>query len=262
MSLKLVKVGGSVISRESSTDKYESGVVKRIARELQPYKQGLVLVHGTGYVGKPPAIAYGYYQSGLTSRKDALAMLGIKQELRLLNHRFCETMLEQGIPIMPFGISHLFTPEMDRVEEGGKTELTRVISNGFVPVFYGDLILCDDGCFKVFSSDIITLLLSQVLQPEKVLFLSDVAGVFNTKKQHDEPETQSIINELTPEIAASLEQSGNDQRDVSGGMSAKIGCAFEISSNAGSCFIGSGNTPGIIDGFMQGQEVVGTYIRT
>ncbi len=261
MEINLVKIGGSVISRESSENKFERETVRSIARQLHPFHHGLILVHGTGFVGKPPAITYGYYKSGHAAKKDYLAMLAIKDELRVLNHRFVRTMLDESVPVMPFGISHMFTEAMDALKPGAEQELRDVLSNGYVPVFYGDLIMCRDGSFRVFSSDVITLLLSQVFHPRHTVFLSDVDGVYRHGDNLDNPAENNLIEVLNAKVAAELERSEYDKNDVSGGMSAKVAHALKIASNSEKCFIGSGINPGVVSGFLRGENVLGTRIE-
>lgn len=261
MEINLVKIGGSVISRESSEDRFERATVQSIARQLHPFQKGLILVHGTGFVGKPPAITYGYYKSGHAAKEDYLAMLGIKDELRVLNHRFVRTMLEEDIPVMPFGISHMFTESMDCLKPGAEQEIKDVLANGYVPVFYGDLIMCRDGSFRVFSSDVITFLLSRVFHPQHTVFLSDVDGVYRHGDHVDNPSENTLIDVLNAAVASELERSEYDKNDVSGGMSAKVAHALEIAANSGACFIGSGIKPGVVSGFLRGENVPGTRVQ-
>ncbi len=260
MDVNLIKAGGSVISRESSEDKFEKSVVQRLGRELHSFKDGLILVHGTGFVGKPPAIKYGYYRSGHSPRENNLVMLSIKEEVRLLNHRFVETLLGESIPAVPFAISHVFTESMDCVQPDAEAELRRTLKNGYVPVFYGDVIVCSDGSFRIFSSDIIVLLLSKIFQPKKVLFLSDVDGVYERSETHPDEEAR-LLRVLNPQSAASLLRSDYDGQDVSGGMLAKVKCALEIAGNCEECLIGSGNVPGITEKFLAGKKVAGTRVE-
>lgn len=258
----MVKIGGSVISRETSDDKFEKLVVKRIAKELFPFNKRLILVHGTGYVGKPPAIKYGYYKDGHTSKKDYLEMLNIKEELRLLNHKFVETMLLESIPAMPFSITHIFSETMDHLKQGAFHELNAALELGYIPVFYGDLMPCGDGGFRVFSSDTITLILSRIFSPDKVLILSDVSGVYETIDDNDEPlDNKHVLKTLNRKTAKSIKQSSSDKKDVSGGMTRKISCALEIAANTKRCFIGSGFSPGVVSGFFKGIPVEGTLVE-
>ncbi|PIE64652.1 MAG: hypothetical protein CSA26_07135 [Desulfobacterales bacterium] len=254
MKINLIKIGGSVISRESSPNKFDHSLVAHLAEQLQPFRQGLILVHGTGFVGKPPALTYGYYKTGKTQKKDSMAMIALKEELRLLNHRFVETLLAQSLPAIPFTVSQTFTPSMDGLKAGAETDLYQALDSGFVPVFYGDLITCGDGCFRVFSSDLITLLLSEVVKPDNTIFLSDVEGVYH--KNTSEP-----IGVLNSSTAAELEDADGDRHDVSGGMSAKVAHALKIAAYSGKCFIGSGMKPEIVGGFLRGEQVRGTRVE-
>ncbi len=261
MDVNLVKIGGSVISRASSPEKFEYSLVTELAEQLLPFKRGLMLVHGTGYVGKPPAITYGYYKTGKTQKKDSLAMVALKEELRLLNHRFVQTLVEKSLPAVPFAISQVFTPAMDSLRPGAEEEICLALKSGFVPVFYGDLIMCGDSCFRVFSSDVIILLLSEVFKPVNTVFLSDVDGVYRNGQTPNYTVGGELIEVIDNTTAAELERSEYDKNDVSGGMSAKVAYSLKIASNSGRCFIGSGLNPEVVAGFLRGEKVRGTRVE-
>ncbi|MCK5312986.1 MAG: hypothetical protein KAJ62_12795 [Desulfobacteraceae bacterium] len=262
MQLDIIKFGGSVISQKSSKDKFEKEIVERIGREFYPFHKKSIFVHGTGFVGKPPAIKYGYYKEGRSLKKDFLQMLKIKEDLRLLNHKFVDTMLSLSIPVLPFSISSFFTETMDRLKGNATTYLKKTIDLGYVPVFYGDLMPCSDGSFRVFSSDIIIKILSHAFNPENVLFLSNVKGVCqNIEDTSSVLEDKNIIKTLNYKTARLVAGSSSDEKDVSGGMTEKISCALEIASQCKRCFIGCGFTPELVSDFFSGKQIEGTEVK-
>ncbi len=71
----VVKLGGSLITRDTGTGPWlEAGLVIDLARELSALNRPLVLVHGTGAFGKPPAERYAFLQGHLDAeRRDVVA---------------------------------------------------------------------------------------------------------------------------------------------------------------------------------------------
>ena len=62
MNITIIKIGGSVITNEGS-EPINLNAIKNIGRQLKRFKGKLVIVHGTGYVGKPPAVKYNYVKT-------------------------------------------------------------------------------------------------------------------------------------------------------------------------------------------------------
>lgn len=261
MRIKIIKFGGSIISPHASKGKFEEELVESIAADLLPFHKYTILVHGTGFVGKQPAIQYGYYQKGRAPKKDALRMLKIREDLRLLNHHFIRALLSAGIPAIPCSAPHFFHETMDGLKEEALPGLVKTLDLGFVPVFHGDVMTCSDGSFKIFSSDVITLILSRVFRPDNVLFLTDVKGVYKKMDGDFEiPLASDMITTLDAKTVAGLTPSDRDKKDVSGGMAKKIACALEVAGYSGRCFIGCGFTPKFVSRFLNHQPVEGTRV--
>jgi len=85
MEKHIIKFGGSIITNTSTESKFNKKNTLRLAKEIYPYYKGCILIHGTGHVGKPPAIKYGYVESGIVQKNQQLIALHIKNSLRELN---------------------------------------------------------------------------------------------------------------------------------------------------------------------------------
>ena len=250
-----------MITDASRTDRYSSKNSRRLANELYPNYRGSILIHGTGHVGKPPAIRYGYYKSGVIQRKDRLIALQIRHELRLLNQRFMQTFMSASIPVIPLDIVHFFGASLDRLAHSdARDQLLDLISNGLVPIFYGDLMPQTDGSFRVFSSDMIALILAKTLAPENVFLLSNVNGLYADKPNKDTRAGHDVIKTLNHDSLGGMLTMDSDARDVSGGMYQKAVCALEICRYCNRCVIASGVIPGVLSDLYSGNADVGTCV--
>ena len=102
------------------------------------------------------------------------------------------------------------------------------IDNGFVPICHGDAIFDNrQGC-RILSGDVIIRRLCNELSVNRVVFLSDVQGVYTKPPNEDDA---SLISEIR------VRQDGNidipvhtnvSGKDVTGGIKLKIECACEI----------------------------------
>ncbi|HNS47441.1 MAG TPA: hypothetical protein PKH94_09395, partial [Bacteroidales bacterium] len=224
--------------------------------------RGCIIVHGTGHVGKPPAIRYGYVQSGTLPPEERLIALTIKDRLRLLNGHLVRTLQSASIPALGMDIMSYYDELADRrVQNGFIRTLGELIDRQQVPVFYGDMICRPDGSFKVVSSDFIALVLARILRPENVIFLTDVPGVYQEKGTGDDQKDKKIIPLLTPANIDSMERTINDGADVSGGMRKKAEIALEISRYCARCFIGSGYQDHVLGDFLSMRPVMGTFVK-
>lgn len=262
MKYNLIKLGGSIITDPGQRGIFNKKNASRLAKELFPFHNGCILIHGTGHIGKPPAIKYNYFKTGIIAKKDHLIALRIKESIRKLNQRVVEELLHANIPAIPMDI---FNFSIESTNAKGyislKTILEQLILNGFVPVFYGDLLIKADGSFKVISSDFITLIISKILNPENVIFLTDVNGVYAKNA-----ELNQSGNVILPYISEShmnmIGTHENDLQDVSGGMRKKVEIALEISNYCHLCFIGSGYTKFLIHDFFKNYPVAGTVVKS
>lgn len=261
MKKHIIKLGGSIITDTSSKAYFNKKNTLRLAKELYPFYKGCILIHGTGQVGKPPAIKYGYVDNGILQKNEHLIALNIKNSLRQLNQHVVHTFLSASIPAIPFDILHFYDESQKELNYKSLSEiLYQLINNNFVPVFYGDLLPRPDGSFKVFSSDLITLILAKILNPENVYFLTDVDGVYSEYTDQNNETGSNVIPFLNSNNIDKLLNSKNDNKDVSGGMQRKVELALEIANYCSRCFIGNGLSGNILSNLFKGENVNGTFV--
>ena len=261
MKINIIKFGGSVISDNCSENHFNLRTTERLAKEFYPFRKGSILIHGTGYVGKPPAIKHGYVKSGIIPKEDNLLALAIKGRIRQLNQDIVSTLISASIPAIPVEILSYYNDQAEFccIRKSG-TIILDLLKNEIVPVLYGDLFPRPDGSFKVISSDLITLLLAKTLKPKNVIFLSNVKGIYLDNKAMGEYDNHAIIKKLTPDKMTKIRWSDNDSTDVSGGMRKKAELALEISYFCKRCFIGSGFTENVLSKIFNGERVEGTFV--
>jgi isopentenyl phosphate kinase len=262
VEFSIVKLGGSVITSATFPDYFNYQNTSRLAEELSDSRKGTILVHGTGFVGKPPAIKYGYWRNGSISKDKLLLALRIKNNIRHLNQRVVTTFISASIPVLPFEIIPFFSETMNDLRNSDSYELlTNAIKNGLVPLFFGDIMPLSDGSFQVFSSDSIVHILGMTMRPDKIIFLTDVDGIYTNANAANDDFESKILETLSPRTLKFIQASETDVNDVSGGMLRKAELALEISSYCNSCFIASGLVPGtlvkLLRGIPVGTQVIG-----
>lgn len=256
---RIIKFGGSVITRDDPNDSFDFENTSRLSKEIMPLTSGTVLVHGTGHVGKPFAVEHEYVEDGLIAAEQTLLIAEIRNALLRLNADVVATLCSNGVPAFSVSPATFFDEDMKEFRHASLvTELRQQMQLGHVPVFYGDLMPRSDGVFQVFSSDRITAILSRRIKPDRVVFLTDVAGVFAKNRKGEK--ARNPMRELSSGNLDDVFHSAGDQSDVSGGMQAKITNALEVASHAGECLIANGQKKGALAAILAGQPVECTRV--
>ncbi len=259
MAPSIIKVGGSVITDEDSDGCFDFETTRRLAEELAPHVAGWIVVHGTGVVGKRPAVEADYVGDGVLPGSNPLLSIRVKRSLRDLSRRFIEVFLSARIPVLPLDVASYFDGPSEELRAGGlKRSLLDAVRGGAVPVFHGDIIPQPDDSYSVMSSDTIVLMLARALRPENVFFLTDVDGVF--PKDESAEAGNRPIPVLRNGALAGIHRDNSDERDVSGGMHAKVRVALGVARYVDNCIIASGTRPGVAGKLLAGQEVPCTRV--
>lgn len=257
--LYVVKLGGAAITSANGHSGLDHAIMKQLADELASLPVRMILVHGTGAVGKPPAIEHGFADAGALPSNRAQLACEIHRRLRDLNQAVVRTLLDSGIPAIGIDPGLLLNDGFDgwRAQASGAF-FHDLLKHQVVPVLYGDMIPGPDGVFRVLSSDVIACQLAIELEADHLIFLSNVPGVFSDGNGGGD---QKILAEVDP---STLAQPGlfeaTDSADVSGGMGAKLRMAIHAATYCQSCWIGSGRTPGLLTKFFNTGVITGTRV--
>lgn len=219
----------------------------KISASLSKAKMHLVLVHGGGSYGHYFASKYGLTMrdskalpEGVSRTRLAMLELNLKVLYSLVKHGF------NPFPLSPSLISR--TPR--RLGD----YIYTLVARGLTPVTYGDVLMGRSG-FYVLSGDKIARILSEVLKPERVIFLMDVDGIFE-----DVNKPSSLIQELRPENLVKV-RSTEVKADVTGGIGFKLKEAVGIARRGVDVFFIDGREPKRIMRALKGMKVRGTIIR-
>ena len=132
---------------------YES--LERIAGEIEDalYSEemsndlvdGLIIVHGAGSFGHPPAKKYKigepFERHEYLSKK--LGFAEIQNDVKKLNSIICESLIEHGIPCVGMPPSSTLSMYNKRIYNFDLDLLKYYLREGYVPVLFGDIVLDD-----------------------------------------------------------------------------------------------------------------------
>ena len=212
----VIKLGGSVITVKNKAYTVNFSNVDQIAGEiariLLKLKKKLIIVHGTGSFGKPPALKYGYMDGNIKSSKTPVAQ--IKAGILGLHHELIKTLVKKGVKAISLPCDALVDFSGGKIKKINKPYIKKWLNKGFLPVINSD-ILPNGKYFSVCSSDNIASYLANEFKADKLIFLTDVDGIYDDR--------QNLIKKILKNDLLELKYScQKSTKDVSGAMPGKI----------------------------------------
>lgn len=243
----LIKLGGSIITNKEKPLTPNRNSIRKIASSLKNVKEPLVIVHGGGSFGHYWSVKYDMHTK--PQRHKAKGVSLVKNSMVELNSIVLKSFVESGLnpyclPPSDFMIGN--KPLTLKVKE-----IPKIAKTGLIPISYGDAMWFGKNKFYILSGDKIIGILSKLLRPRLVVFVTNVDGVYTDMK------SKRLLNEIMGEKPVTSEVS----MDVTGGMSRKIKEAFSISKTGIDVFFVNGNFPKRITNAINGKSFEGTIFR-
>ena len=248
----LVKLGGSVITDKCKYRTFNDETVRRLAKEIVSSGERIVLVHGAGSYGHVVAKKY-QLQHGKTSETQNKGVAQVSSDVRELDTLIINALVSEGldaVSIVPGSSCRLEEGELNDMDV---SKFRQFFELGITPVTFGDVVLDSVRGFGICSGDQLMMRLAEEFRPDRVIFVTDVDGVF-TSDPHDDPDA-CLIERLD---RSSLDQLPRSERcdDVTGSIFAKIEYMLQISCHSKECMIINGNVPGRLRSALQGDATV------
>ena len=221
----ILKIGGSILTNKDAVSEVDTKSLKRIASEIKSsldnsFKE-LIIVHGAGSFGHPPAKKYKIgekFDESVYPQK-RIGFCETQNAVKKLNMYICEAFIDEGLPVVAIPASSFMRATNKRITDGNLDSFKRYLEKGFIPVIYGDVVLDDELEICVISGDQLIQYLAKNLNHDMVVLGTDVDGVYNKNpKTHDDAiffDKFSSLDDLD-----TLE--GTTNVDVTGGMVGKI----------------------------------------
>ncbi len=224
--LLIVKLGGSVVTfKDSSKPKARINVINRLTQEIKEVldkkEYGLILVHGAGSFGHPLAKKYNL-SKGMKTQDQKLGFGLTTQKMIDLNSIIVSSLLKNGVPAVGLPPRAFITQSSGKLISFDHSQIKSFVEQNIVPVIFGDAVLDEQWNCSIISGDTIIPYLAKKLKTDKVIFLSDVDGIFDSdpKKNHKAKLIKEINNKNFKEILNGLTATARD--DVTGEMKGKI----------------------------------------
>lgn len=214
-----------ITDKSKSRGIFRKKIVERLAKEIKEAKKvrdfDLILVHGAGSFGHPLAKKYNLHK-GYFGSKSSEGFALTKKAMFELSLLIWEVLCKVGL------VSCIVEPSAVIVADGGriKTFNTKFIENlldkKIIPVLFGDAVFDEERGVSIISGDLMVSHLAKKFKAEKVIFVSDVDGVFDKNpKVYKDAKLIGEVNENNyKKIIKNMEI--HNKNDISGEMKGKI----------------------------------------
>ena len=260
----IVKLGGSIISDKTKRSTARIDVITQLVKELSSVKSHpIVVVHGGGSFGHFPAKEYDLRRGG-RSRKKKVGVTETAWEMTNLGHLIHTAFLESEQPAIPIRASSIIVALDGRISHMDLQALREFLRQGFIPILSGDVAADTVTGFTIVSGDQISMYLARLLDSEKVIFATDVKGLFTSDPKEDPMARR--IDLITPEtLEQVLEEvavgTASNAADVTEGMRGKLTEIFKGLPDGCEVIITDIRKPGTLNRIINGQPVPATRLR-
>ena len=217
--MQILKLGGSVITHKDEFFSPNQENIERLTEEIKASNEdSLIIVHGAGSFGHPVAKKHSI-SDGLRSKDQLIGFSETHQSMTRLNQIIVDALLEAGVPAFGISTSSMLVTSGRRLVDIDLSIIKHLLDTGLVPVMYGDAVLDTEQGFAILSGDQLIVRLAIELDAERVIFGSDVDGIFTSN-----PKLNSDAKLITKFSLSNMTADVGDTTftDVTGGMMGKL----------------------------------------
>lgn len=221
--LILLKLGGSLITDKDKEYTPRLDKLRELSLEIKAALDSapglsLILGHGSGSFGHVAAKKHGT-RNGVQTKEQWLGFTEVRYQAAELNRFVLQSLLEAGIPALPFPPSASMVSKDRKVIHHNIETIRRALSAGLLPVVQGDVAFDDSlGGTILSTEDVFTFLVEQ-FPTSRILLAGIEAGVWE-----DFPARTRLVKQiqLTDYESKRSGIQGSASTDVTGGMKAKV----------------------------------------
>ena len=215
--LTILKLGGSVITKKSKALTFNRNSVEKLSKVIKKFNEPLIIVHGAGSFGHYYAKRYGISSKPTRSTKHVVK---IRDSMQSLNRKLVEIFHQNGVNTFSFSPIYMYNNR--KIPNIWKNTLQKSISFDLVPMTFGDVLLSNNG-FYIHSGDLIVYDLCKLLNPKRVVFASNIDGIY--QNLDDNSSLVPIIKNNKNNLKFS-----KINYDVTGGIKTKITQSLKIAN--------------------------------
>jgi len=232
-----LKLGGSLITDKDKPSTPRLNKLTDLALEIKAALHAnpdlvMILGHGSGSFGHPTAKKYGTREGIAALRQSGAGKIDAGKESEYwkgfaevrfqaaeLTRHVMQTLLEAGVPAIPFSPSASMVSENRRVTAHNFTAIRKALDVNILPVVHGDVAFDEALGGTILSTEDVFAFLAHHLPPARILLAGIEAGVWA-----DFPHRTRLVKHIQladhNQLRAGI--GGSVSTDVTGGMKAKV----------------------------------------
>ncbi len=240
----VLKLGGSLVTEKTEEATVAEDRLARIADTIARSDPGsLVIIHGGGSFGHPAASRHGVSRTEGT--RSPTAIEAISRSMARLNERVVSSLCETGVPAVAWPPRACASKRRDGDTIVGTGPLASALTEGFVPVVYGDIVCHEGAGCSILGGDELAVAIGTAMDADRIGLCAGVAGVL------DAAGTVMGRIERIEDVTAVFD--APEGIDVTGGMEWKV--QMLLDTDISSAIFGIDSLPGFLDGELPGTRV-------
>ncbi|MHB8604250.1 MAG: isopentenyl phosphate kinase [Thermoplasmatota archaeon] len=256
----VLKLGGSVLTDKSQYATLRAKELSRLASEVASVERGLVIVHGAGSFGHMKAREFALAEGRKGTREQDGGFADVHRDVRRLHLAVLDALAAAGVRAV--GCAPLDVVELKNgtLHHFDAAPIARALAAGLTPVTFGDAVFDSERGFGIVSGDQLVDSLARGLKAERVVFATDVDGIFD--REPIEGRLVALQERLTSDdaLAVTAPREGRSP-DVTGSMAGKIARIASLAKAGIPVDVVNGLAPGRVAAALSGGKVVGTRVE-
>lgn len=230
--LYILKIGGSVVTQKSRVGtairkKLLAQAAKEIASVRKEHDFDLVMIHGAGSTGHQIAKKYRLADGARNDEKKWEGCLLCRAANQRMNAVITESLRSGGLPITPVHTASCIIHKDKKIIHCDYDIIRIALSKKCIPLLYGEVVFDNTLGMSICSGDNIAVDLANHFGAKKIMFASDIDGVFDADPHTDKNAT--LLERLVlKKIHLQSRLSGSHNVDVTGGLGGKVKTLDEI----------------------------------
>lgn len=181
--LFILKIGGSVATFKNKPGfSVQTELLKKIAKHIKKALRkknfDLILIHGAGAAGHQLAKKHNHTQGTLTN-SSFLGAIESRIANQKLNLAINEIFNKNGLKTLSVHTASTIIYENNKLKIFNKKIIKETLRQNCIPLLYGEMVFDKKLGMAICSGDVIAAHLSKKLKAQKILFASDIEGVFD-----------------------------------------------------------------------------------
>jgi isopentenyl phosphate kinase len=236
----IIKIGGSVITDKRKENCFKQEISDNLAKEIKKVDEKIIIIHGAGSFGHILAKKYDLNKGRIN---DSLVL---------------ESLHKYNIPAVSIPPHAFLKLNNNNPNKTNFNIFKDYLNEGFIPISFGDVVLDEKLGFSICGGDLLIQLLAEYFKPEKIIFIIDEDGLYNSNPKIN-PNAKLIKKAALDEIKK-FSTSLDTHDDVTGGMQGKLEVIKNISQMGIDTVLVNGNKPDRLYKVLVGEDTISTII--